>query len=112
MVSIVTRWSVRSLQTAADRRTRGSGQGANEGGDTLDRVIEDVAQPVADAWVHVQLGVRQAFDGAAQQGNAGEWITVAGQQQDRAADARPVLGSDVPAIRGPGWVQRIADQDE
>ena len=54
----------------------------------------------------------QARDRRAQEIDPRERIRLARQQQDRTADGRPVGDPRVRPLRGPGRVERVAEQDE
>ena len=82
----------------------------DEGGNLVEGVVEHRADAVADALVRHQPGVGEQPDRLAELVDPRELVAVAGEQQHRAGDVRPVLGALVVGMAGP--VQRVAEEDE
>jgi hypothetical protein len=73
-------------------------------------VIGDREQSVPQAWIDVQLGVRQSPQRPLELLDASELITISREQQDRTGDPAPMLDPQVLDMAGP--VQWIAQQYE
>ena len=88
-----------------------AGHDLQERRDPIERVVED-RRACAPARICDELGVGQSAHGVPQEADPCERVGLAREQQDRAADPRPVLDPGGGALRRAGRVEREAEQDE
>src|SRR4029078_2488611 len=83
-----------------------------KGSGPIESVVEDRLEGMAEAGIRDELGVAQERHGRAEELDPGERIGLAREEQDRAADGRPVRRALGGALRTARGMERVAEQDE